>query len=442
MSTTVATLGGGSTTTRLNLEAVRPRPATNRGLALPVLAVTDDGSGPHVRNFVLELPNIDVGGASVASRAGDQPIPAVFGSGPLAGYALTSPMRGVTFTTTGSAPVSVSFGQLPAVAAGTVPGSTAVAAAAVSFTPTARLSVTPQVLIPSGSPDASTKVGTAIRTKVADNVAVVTDLGLAGTASSTWSPLASARLTGHWRWAGIETSVLRGAAAPANGAEPFVVSRDREAAQAQVQPLPGLTVAALASASRPSSVPGADETTQGSLRIAYDGLGNGQVAAVRQQESTASREAKTTSLEWRKRGTERMIVRFVHRRAWDSSTSEADEGSSRVELDLPMFAPACGGCPNLRAALTAGSMTQSESGVSSTVSGRVALIDDTVLTGETRLGLTSGDGQVLRSLRVTTEVPVVPAARLQLSYAYRRGTQFPLGQVFEARILRRVSLGW
>jgi hypothetical protein len=137
-----------------------------------------------------------------------------------------------------------------------------------------------------------------------------------------------------------------------------------------------------------------------------------------------------------------MVLRFVHRRAWDAATSRGEEGSSRVEVDLPVLAPRCAGCPNLRAALTAGSSTQASSGVNSKVSGRMALIDDTVLTGETQLGITGADGQVLRSLRVTTEVPVVPSARLQLSYAYRSGVQFPVGQMFEARILRQVSLGW
>ena len=137
-----------------------------------------------------------------------------------------------------------------------------------------------------------------------------------------------------------------------------------------------------------------------------------------------------------------MTVRYVHQRASDSALAEAEEGSSRVEFDLPVVAPRCAGCPDLRAALTAGSSSQTESGLNSRVSGRVSLIDDAVLTGETQFGLTGGDGQVLRALRVTTEMPVVPATRLQLSYAYRTGARFPLGQVFEARILRRISLGW
>ena len=442
VSTTVASLGSRTATSRINIDAVKPRPATDGGLALPSLAVTDDGSGPRVRNLVLELPDLDLGGRSVASRLGDQPLPAVFRAAPLAGSTLTSPMRGLAFTTTGSAPLSLSFGQMPASTTGTQRSAPALAAAAVSFNPSSRFSVTPQVLIPSGSRGAQTSVGTAIRANVVGNFALATDVGMAGTADTAWAPLASARLVGQWPRAGIETSVLRGAAAPREAGTAFVSSRDREAAQAQVQPLPGLTLAALASSSRPSSDPDADETTLGSLRIAYDGLWNGKVAAVRQREATASRESEITSLEWRQRGPGRMTVRYVHQRASDSALAEAEEGSSRVEFDLPVVAPRCAGCPDLRAALTAGSSSQTESGLNSRVSGRVSLIDDAVLTGETQFGLTGGDGQVLRALRVTTEMPVVPATRLQLSYAYRTGARFPFGQVFEARILRRISLGW
>ena len=68
--------------------------------------------------------------------------------------------------------------------------------------------------------------------------------------------------------------------------------------------------------------------------------------------------------------------------------------------------------------------------------------DDAALTGETELGITGGQGQVLRAFRVATEVPVVPETRLQLSYSYRATAQSTLGQVFEARILRRLNLGW
>ena len=119
VSTTVASLGSGTATSRINIDAVKPRPATDCGLALPSFAVTDDGSGPRVRNFVLELPDLDLEGVWVASRLGDQPFPAVFRAAPLAGSTLASPMRGLAFTTTGNAPLSLSFGQMPASATGT-----------------------------------------------------------------------------------------------------------------------------------------------------------------------------------------------------------------------------------------------------------------------------------------------------------------------------------
>ena len=237
--------------------------------------------------------------------------------------------------------------------------------------------------------------------------------------------------------------MLRGAAAPGSETEPaFVSSLDREAAQAQVQLLPGLTVAAVTSASRPAADPAADDTKLGSLSIAYDGLPAGRLASLRQRETTASRESDITSLEWRQRGPGRMAVRFVQRRASDSALDAVDEASSRVEVDLPALAPRYAGSLDLRAGLTAGSSSLTGPGVNSRVSGRVALINGAALTGETELGVTGGGGQVLRTLRLTTDTPVMPAMRLQLSYSYRATAQAPLGQVFEAHILRRLNLGW
>jgi hypothetical protein len=406
------------------------------------LTVIDDGSHVTLKTLVMELPDLDVGETAVASRLGDQPLPAVFRAGPLAGSGLGSPLRGLTFTTTGTTPVSVSFGQMGG-AASTTPGSPALAAAAVSFNPSTRLSVTPQVVMPVGSPDAQRSVGTAIRANVAGNFTLLTDVGVSGTSDTAWAPLASARLVSHWPRAGIETSVLRGAAAPRSETEPaFVSSRDREAAQAQVQLLPDLTLAAVTSASRPAADPGADDTRLGSLSVAYDGLPAGRVAALRQRETTASRESDITSLEWRQRGPGRMAVRFVQRRASDSAPDAVDEGSSRVEVDLPALAPHSAGCLDLRAGLTAGSSWLTGPGVNSRISGRVALINGAGLTGETELGITGGGGQVLRTLRLTSDTPVMPAMRLQLSYSYRATPLAPLGQVFEAHILRRLNLGW
>src|SRR5262245_566639 len=332
ISTTAAPLGSGTAASRLTLATVTPRSATDRSLALPSLSLIDDGSGPRATSLVLQLPDVDLGEMSVASSLGDQRLPTAFRAGALAGPALASPVRGLTLSTTGSAPLNVSFGQMNLPATGGLPNSPAFAAAAVNLTPGSWLSVTPQVLIPGGSHIAQKNVETAIRANVVGNLAVVTDVGMAGTANTSWAPLASARLVGQWPRGGVETTVLRGAApAPGTAANAALVpSRDREAAQAQVQPLPGLTLAALTSVSRSSSHPDSDDTTLGSLRIAYDGLRSGQVAAVRQREATASRESDITSLEWCQRGPGRVTVRYVHRSASDSALAEASEGSSRV----------------------------------------------------------------------------------------------------------------
>jgi hypothetical protein len=445
MSTTMASFDTGTGTSLIQLDAVKPRPATDRGLALPSVTITDDSSRLQVRNLVLQLPDLDLGEVAVASRLGDQPLPAVFRAAPLAGSALASPIRGMTFTTTGARPLSLSFGQT-----GTVPatgasaqGAPALAAAAVSFTPNARFSVIPQMVVPVGSPDAQKAVGTMIQANVAGKLAVVTDVGMAGTGDNAWAPVAAARLVSQWPRAGIETSVLRGAPAPPTDPNRTLTSsRDREAAQVQVQPLPGLTLAALTSSSRSAADPDAVNTILGSLRIAYDGLPTGQLAALRQRETTASRESEISSVEWRQRGLGRMVVRYVQQRASDSATEAVDEASSRVEVDLPRLAPRSVGRLDLHAGFIAGSNSLTGPGVNSRVSGRVGLIDAAALTGETEFGITGGTGEVLRALRVTTDMPVVPTLRLQLSYTYRPGTQAPLGQVFETRFLRRLNLGW
>jgi hypothetical protein len=338
-------------------------------------------------------------------------------------------------------PVTLLFDRLPVAGTSGAPASTAIAAAAVSFTPNSRVSVTPQVVIPSGSPEAHTSIGTAVHAQIVQNLSIATDVAMAGTAATSWAPLASARLAGQWPRAGIETTVLRGAAASRRASNTALVpSQDRESAQLHVQPLPGLTLATLTSVSRPSSDPAADDTTLDSLRIAYDGFGSGHVAAVQQREATASRQTDITSLEWQ-RGPGQMTVRYVRESGSDSALAAANTTTSRFEVDLPMLAPGSAGV-DLRAELAAGSLSQTDSGVSSTVSGRVALTDSAALTGHTQLGLTDKGGQIVRGLRVSTEIAVIPAIHLQLSYAYTAGTEFPLGQVFEARLVRRVSLGW
>ena len=60
MSTTVAPLGSGTATSRLNLDAVKPQPGGGRGLALPALSLIDDGTGLQVRSLTLQMPSVEL----------------------------------------------------------------------------------------------------------------------------------------------------------------------------------------------------------------------------------------------------------------------------------------------------------------------------------------------------------------------------------------------
>ncbi|MCC7126712.1 MAG: hypothetical protein IT178_17815 [Acidobacteria bacterium] len=445
---TTMTVVGSGTATLVSLDFADPAPATSRGLKLPSFTFVTDTSGPRLNHLILTLPDFDMGHVVVASRVGDQPLPAVFRSGPLAGAGLTTPIRGVTMTTTGGAPMSLTFGERTPEALAAAPDATApaLAAAAVDFTPGGRVSVTPQVLFAVGDTDRQGRVGTAVRANVADNLTLASDVGLAGTADTAWTPLASARLVGQWARAGIETSAVRGAASPTDTSGDIgagvVSTRDRELARAEVQPLPHLTVVAQASSSRPSARPAAAATVNGSVRVAYEGFSGGQLITARQRERTGSKESVSTSLAWRQKGAGRLAVRYVHQQRSDETVIGDDDQTTRVEVDFPAVTARCAGCLDLRAGLTAGSDTQTGRSMRSRVTGRVGLLNDTALTGETELGFTDDASQLLRVLRLTTDLPVVAATRLLFTYSYRAGLSPAMGQVFEARLLRRLKLGW
>src|SRR5262249_21781881 len=81
MSTPAHPLGSGTAASRLNLDAVKPRSATDHSLAMPSLSLIDDGSGPRATSLALQLPDADLGDVSVASSLGDQRLPTVFRAG-------------------------------------------------------------------------------------------------------------------------------------------------------------------------------------------------------------------------------------------------------------------------------------------------------------------------------------------------------------------------
>src|SRR5262245_14400012 len=57
MWTTVTSLGAGTTTAVIKVDPIEPRPTSDRGLALPSVTVTNDGSQFRVSNLVLKLPD-------------------------------------------------------------------------------------------------------------------------------------------------------------------------------------------------------------------------------------------------------------------------------------------------------------------------------------------------------------------------------------------------
>ncbi len=444
MSFRVASTGSGSVLPLFSLDAAAP--ATNTGAMLPLLTLTSDGTGPQVQNMVLAFPDMALGGLEVRSRLGDQPLPAIFRASSFAGPSLASPVRGLSLTTAGPTPVSLSFGQT-GINRGTgtsAPGSPSLMALGTTLTPSSRVSVAPQVIVPVGSPDAQSSVSTAIRADLLSGVAFVSDVGAARTGDVGWAPLTSARLVGQWSHAGVETSVVRGAASPQTDAKTAIVrSRDVEAAKAHMQPLPGLTVSALTSWSRPATDPDSPDSTAGSLGVTYEGLPRGQLAAVHEHQMTAAwGESETTRFEWRQGGLSGVNVRYLQKREPDPTVPGAELESSRVEVDLPALASRQAGSRlDLRAALGAGPASAATPGFSSRLSGRIDLVDDVALSGETELGLAGGDGQVLRALRVTTDLAVRRKTGLQLLYTYRTGP-FSFGQAFEARMSRRINLGF
>ena len=261
---------------------------------------------------------------------------------------------------------------------------------------------------------------------------------MAGTADTAWAPLASARLVGQWPRAGIETSVLRGAAAPRTETTRrscrHATARPRGHRCSRCPASPSWRSRARR-APRPTRLPttrywarSASPTTA-SRPGSWPRFGSGRR---RPRGSRTSPRSNGASAGWA---------------AWPCATCSNGHptrrwmGSTRPRLasksTFPHSRPPCGaGRLDLRAALTAGSSSLTGPGVNSRVSGRVGLIDNTALTGETELGITGSDGQVLRALRVTTDMPVVPTTRLQLSYTYRAGAQFP-----SARCSKRASCG-
>ena len=178
--------------------------------------------------------------------------------------------------------------------------------------------------------------------------------------------------------------------------------------------------------------------------MAYDWLPYGHLSATRQKELTSRQEVETTRVEWQPAAVGGFKLRYTETRSTPADAPGTAFGSKLVEVDLPPLTPQH---PERRLDLRAALMADPSSttpGISSRLSGRLGVFNEVALMGETELGLAHSDGrQMLRNLRLTTDVPVMQDMSVQLLYTYQTGTPFSFGRAFEARVSRTIkSFTW
>jgi hypothetical protein len=409
---------------------------------MPSVTVVETPLGPRLSNLALKLPSVTVADTVVASRLGDQTLPRTFSSSPWAGGAVKRPVRGLGFSTAGSTPMTLLFGQLDANSrpsqSSEPPG---VMALTMGVTSSKEVSVTPRALVPVGSKTAQSSVGTAIRANVSQHVSLVSDLGAAETTQHGWDPLAAASVVGHWSGAEVETNVLRGTAPVSQSTVATVGSLDREMVRGLVRSIPGMTISTQASWSRPASAPTSTDTTASSVGVAYDRLPIGVLTATRQDEDSSRQQSATTSIEWKRKAVGGIVVRYTEREQTPRDSIQPPVVSKQVELELPGWIER-----NFRNrldvhAVLTDSPILGPPTLSSRLSGRFDIIGDVGVTGDTEIGI-SRSGPTLRELRVASKVPVLERTAVQLVYTYQARGPYTLfeNQSFEARLLRSAPL--
>lgn len=429
-------LGPGATSLFV-VDAELLRPAAES----PSLTVTGTEEQRRPWSSMPEPPPLRLGGAPLAPQLGDQALPRTFTASPWAGNAVRRPIRGVSVATTGQTAWNLAFGQLHS--ASGPPARTAdtggVVAMGVDVTSKNDVTVTSRALVPVGGDARQTSVGTGIRADVTHHLSFTSDVGAAGTAGHGWDPLAAAGVMGHWNGAELETKVVRGTPPAGTPGEATVGSLDREIVRGDVRSLPGVTVSAQASRSRPARTPASTDTTVGSITVASDRLPAGVLVVSTHDEDTRPNRLRTRRVEWR--AAKGVVVRYVRRQQTSRDTPQTSARSQQVELELPgWFERDARNRVNVHAIL-AENPTSGTPALSSRVSGRFDVAGDVAVTGAAELGV-AGDGDPhLRAVRLTSKVRVHRRAELQLFYTYQARDRFVLnGQSFEARLARPLPL--
>jgi hypothetical protein len=415
-----------------------PRPRA--GFSMPRMMLTNTDAGPRLTSIALLFPTVSLANTPVTPQFGDLHLAQSFQSAPLSDGATRQTIRGMNFSVAGSAPWSVSLGQLGG-SAGPMFSSDGSGVLALSggFEPLPGISVLPRSIVSVHSDEgAQPVVATAIQADVSSHVSFLTDIGATDTAGAGWAPVSAARLTGRWARTGLETNVLRGAPPLANDRSQTVRSVDRESLRGHLQLVPGMKVSGQASWSRPSAAPSA-ETKAGAVVVAYENSEYGQLAAAAEVQFSENQQVLTHRIEVRQPMRHRFAVRYTETRSTPLVAPEPRQLSRQVEIETPRWAVDDEGCrADVQAVLATRAASQADTRLTSRIKGRLALSSWYGLSGETEMMLFDSDDRTLRTVRLVSDVTLARHTALHVLYTYRMGTRFSVGRSIEVRISRAI----
>jgi hypothetical protein len=407
------------------------------------MMLTNTDAGPLLTNIALLFPTVSLANTPVTSQFGDQHLAQAFLSAPLSDGATRQTIRGMNFSVAGSAPWSVSVGQLSGGSPAPVFSSDGSGVLALSggFEPLPRVFVRPRSMMTIHSDEgAQPVVATAIQADLSNHVSLLTDVGATETAGAGWGPVSAARLTGRWARTGLETNVLRGAPLLAGDRSQTVRSVDRETLGGHLQLVPGMKVSGQASRSRPAATPSA-ETKAGALVFAYENFEHGQLAAATEIQRFENQQVLTHRIEVRQPMRHSFAVRYLETRSTPLVAPAPRQLSRQVELETPRWTVDGGGYrADLQALITTRAASQDDNRMTSRIKGRLAFSSWYGLSGETEMMLFGSDDGPLRTARLISDAALMRNTALQVFYTYRTGTRFSVGRSIEVRISRTIRL--
>jgi hypothetical protein len=416
-----------------------PRPRS--GFSMPRVMLTNTDAGPRLTSIALLFPTVSLANTPVTPQFGDLHLAQAFQSAPLSDGATRQAIRGMNFSVAGSAPWSVSLGQLSGGSPAPVFSSDGSGVLALSggFEALPGIAVLPRSIVSIHSGErAQPVVATAIQADLNRHVSLVTDIGATDTAGAGWVPVSAARLTGRWGRTGLETNVLRGAPPLASDRSQTVRSVDRESLGGHVQLVPGMRVSGQASRSRPAASPSA-ETKAGALVVAYENAEHGQLAAATEVQYSENQQLLTHRIEVRQPMRHSFAVRYTETRSTPRVAPEPRQLSRLVELETPRWTVDDESCrADVQAVIATRAAAHADTRLTSRIKGRLAFSSRYGLSGETEMMLLGSDDRTLRTVRLVSDVALARYTALQVLYAYRTGIRFSVGRSIEVRISRTI----